>query len=130
MSVEAINPTSVLIKWKFQLSSYDPVIPTKALRIFYKRQGNAIVQNIKDTNVTRGFHVLDKLKKFSWYTVWVKCVTSRGLGVESERFKIQTLEEGLLGGWKRLPRPFQHSIFLNQLYHSLLMLQWWYQTNA
>ena len=96
MSVEATNPTSLLIKWKFPLPSYEPAIPNKALRIFYKLQGNTTVQTIKDTNVTVGFHALDKLKKFSWYTVWVKSVTSRGLGVESERFTIRTLEEGML----------------------------------
>ena len=98
MSVEAINPTSLLVKWEFPSPSYKPVIPNKALRIFYKLQGNTAVQNIKDTNVTAGFHALDELKKFSWYTVWGKSVTSRGLGVESQRFKIRTLEEGMLGG--------------------------------
>ena len=124
MSVEAINPTSLLIKWKFPFLSYEPVIPNKALRIFYKLQGDKTVQNIRDTKVTTGFHALDKLKKFSWYTVWVKSVTSRGLGAESERFTIRTLEEGMLGGRKRL----QHSIVFNQAYHFLLRIQWWYQT--
>jgi len=98
MSVEAINPTSLLIKWKSPLPSYEPAIANKALRIFYNLQGNTTVQNIKDTKVTPGFHALDKLKKFAWYTVWVRSVTSRGLGVESKRFKIRTLEEGMLGG--------------------------------
>ena len=112
MSVEAINPTSLLVKWELPSPSYKPVIPNKALRIFYKLQGNTTVQNIKDTNVTAGLHALDELKKFSWYTVWGKSVTSRGLGVESERFKIQTLEEGMLGGWKRLLGSLQHSVFL------------------
>ncbi|KAJ7375164.1 hypothetical protein OS493_001902 [Desmophyllum pertusum] len=93
LSVEAISPTSVLIRWKFPSSSYEPIIPTSALRIFYELQGDTTVKNIKDTNATTGFVVLDKLEKFAWYTVWVKSVTSRGLGVESERFKIQTLEE-------------------------------------
>ena len=112
MSVEVINPTSLLVKWKFPLQSYKPVIPNKALRIFYKLQGYATtVQNIKDTNVTAGFHALDELKTFSWYTVWVKSVTSRGLGVESERFKIRTLEEGMLGVWERLLGFLQRSIF-------------------
>lgn len=112
MSVEAINPTSLLVKWKFPLPSYKPVIPNKALRIFYKLQGYATaVQDIKDTNVTVGFRALNELKKFAWYTVWVKSVTSRGLGVESERFKIRTLEEGMLGGWERLLGFLQHSIF-------------------
>lgn len=52
--------------------------------------------NFKDTNVTTGYFVLDNLEKFTWYTVWVKSDTSRGLGVESERFRIRTLEEGML----------------------------------
>lgn len=99
MSVKAINPTSVEIKWKFPLPSYEPVIPNKALRIFYKLQGNTTVQNFQDTNATTGFNTLDKLKTFSWYTIWVKSVTSRGPGVESERFKIRTLEEGMVPGY-------------------------------
>ena len=131
MSVEAINPTSLLIKWKFSLPSYEPVIPNEALRMFYELKENTTMQNIKDTNVTAGFLVLDKLKKFSWYTVWIKSVTSRGLGVESERFKIRTLEEGMLGGWKRLSGAFQHSvIFGSGNFTTLLKLQWWYQTNT
>lgn len=111
MSVEAINPTSLLVKWKFPLPSYKPLIPNKALRIFYELHGYTTVQDIKDTNVTAGFHALDELKKFSWYTVWVKSATSRGLGVESERFKVRTLEEGMLGGWERLLGSLQHCLF-------------------
>ena len=95
LSVEAISPTSVLIRWTFPSSSYKPIIPTSALRILYELQRNVTVANIKDTNVTTGFVVLDKLEKFAWYTVWVKSVTSRGLGVKSECFKIRTLEEGM-----------------------------------
>lgn len=97
VSVEAIDPASVTIRWKFSSPSYNKsAIPTTSLRIFYKLEGNSTVTNIKDTNATTGFFVLDKLQKFSLYTIWVKSATSRGLGGESERFKIRTLEEGIL----------------------------------
>ena len=39
--------------------------------------------------------MLNDLERFSWYTVWVKSVTSRGLGAKSTRLKIRTLEEGV-----------------------------------
>ena len=95
VSVEAINPTSVTIRWEFSSPFYEPVIPTTVLLIFYKLEGNSTVTNVKDTNATTGIFVLDKLQKFSLYTVWVRSATSRGLGMESEHFKIRTLEEGI-----------------------------------
>lgn len=119
MSIEAINPTSVLIRWKLSSPSKEPAIPTTDLRIFYKLHGNLTVTNIKHANATTGFVVLDRLEKFSWYTVWVKSVTSRGLGGESERLKIRTLEEGML---IELTKFFLKSVMLDNysnLFHFL-----------
>lgn len=74
MLVEVINLISLLVKWKFLLLFYKLVILNKVLWIFYEFYGYMIVQDIKDMNVIVGFYVLDELKKFLWYIVWVKSV--------------------------------------------------------
>lgn len=94
LSVDVIGTTSVSIGWELLSLSYTP-IPTTALRIFYKLEGNTTSLNIVDTNFTTGYFLLDNLEKFSWYTVWVRSVTSRGVGPETHRFRLRTLEEGM-----------------------------------
>lgn len=74
MLVEVINLISLLVKWKFLLLFYKLLILNKVLWIFYEFYGYMIVQDIKDMNVIVGFYVLDELKKFLWYIVWVKSV--------------------------------------------------------
>lgn len=50
--------------------------------------------NVRDANFTAGYFVLDDLETFSWYNLYVRAVTSGGLGVKSELFVVRTLEEG------------------------------------
>ena len=50
--------------------------------------------NFRDANFTTGYFVLDNLETFSWCNLYVRAVTSRGLGVKSELFVVRTLEEG------------------------------------
>ena len=50
--------------------------------------------NVRDENFTTGYFVLDSLETFSWYNLYVRAVTSGGLGVKSELFVVRTLEEG------------------------------------
>ena len=50
--------------------------------------------NVRVANFTTGYFELDNLETFSWYNLYVRAVTSRGLGVESELFVVRTLEEG------------------------------------
>ena len=94
LSVDAISTTGLSIHWEFPPPSFQTPIPTTALRIFYKLQGNTTWLNTIDVNFTAGYFILGHLEKFTWYTVWVRAVTARGLGIESQRFSIRTLEEG------------------------------------
>lgn len=50
--------------------------------------------NVRDENFTTGYFVLDNLETFSWYNLYSRAVTSRGLGMKSELFVVRTLEEG------------------------------------
>jgi len=95
LSVDVTSPTSVLIGWETSPPLHESSIPTIALQIFYKLEANTTAVKRKEMNITRGYFVLDNLEKFAWYTIWVRSATSRGLGPESESFRIRTLEEGL-----------------------------------
>ena len=95
MSVDVISPTTVLVRWDNSSPTYyESSLSTTAVRIFYKLQENWTDMNVRDANFTAGYFVLDNLETFSWYNLYVRVVTSRGLGVKSELFVVRTLEEG------------------------------------
>lgn len=65
------------------------------LRVFYvktSKQNETILRT--DVNVTRRSVEIENLGKFVNYTVWVKSVSTRGLGVSSIPIYVRTLEEG------------------------------------
>ena len=95
LSVDVISPTTVLVRWDNSSPTYyESSLSTTAVRIFYKLQANWTDMNVRDANFTAGYFVLDNLETFSWYNLYVRAVTSRGLGVQSELFVVRTLEEG------------------------------------
>ena len=95
LSVDVISPIAVLVRWDNSSPTYyESSLSTTAVRIFYKLQANWTDMNVRDANFTAGYFVLDNLETFSWYNLYVRAVTSRGLGVKSELFVVRTLEEG------------------------------------
>lgn len=95
LSVDVISPTAVLVRWNNSSPTYyESSLSTTAVRIFYKLRANWTDLDVRDANFTAGYFVLDNLETFSWYNLYVRAVTSRGLGVKSELFVVRTLEEG------------------------------------
>lgn len=95
LSVGVISPTIVLVRWDNSSPTYyESSLSTTAVRIFYKLQANRTDVSLKDANFTTGYFLLDNLETFSWYNLYARAVTSRGLGVKSELFVVRTLEEG------------------------------------
>ena len=95
LSVDVISPTAVLVRWDNSSPTYyESSLSTTGVRIYYNLQANWTDMNVRDANFTAGYFVLDNLKTFSWYNLYARAVTSRGLGVKSELFVVRTLEEG------------------------------------
>lgn len=65
------------------------------LKVFYvttSQQNETIART--DVNVTNNNVEIGNLGKFVNYTVWVKSVSRRGLGISSLPIYVRTLEEG------------------------------------
>ena len=89
----ASSPTSITITWEPE--KYCEVFLTTRFKILYKHTGdsNFTVKSVDVDNSKSSFE-LTELDTFVNYTVWLIKVTTRGLGIASQKTFVRTLEEG------------------------------------
>ena len=92
ITLQAESLSSVTVKWDSPLNQCD-VFQSIGFRVFYKLSNATKIHSL-DVTVSTNHLVLQNLKDFKMYVVWLRRITSGGLGPKSAAMKIRTLEKG------------------------------------
>ncbi|XP_015753438.1 PREDICTED: phosphatidylinositol phosphatase PTPRQ-like [Acropora digitifera] len=91
ITLQAESLSSVTVKWDSPLNQCD-VFQSIGFRVFYKLSNTTKIHSL-DVTVSTNHLVLQNLKDFKMYVVWLRRITSGGLGPKSTAMKIRTLEK-------------------------------------
>jgi len=91
ITLQAESLSSVTVKWDSPLNQCD-VFQSIGFRVFYKLSNATKIHSL-DVTVSTNHLVLQNLKDFKMYVVWLRRITSGGLGPKSAAMKIRTLEK-------------------------------------
>ena len=90
MAAYTLSPTSILVSWQAPQSGDGPI--TKYM-LYYYEAGAEAEQNIE---VTTTEHELERLQKFTEYTVRVVAYNSNGAGMSTPEVSARTYSDGKL----------------------------------